>query len=390
MAKRKFTIDAGKNKVKFAITDERGIITHIGAFDSMSQGGFSNFNTVFAEGDYQFKVEFEGKKYLVGNEANTIYNVENTKRNEHHKLCIYTALGYFCENGEEISLVTGCPTSDYAQTEEPEIFGEFLRDNSKEISIIINGEKKSFKIKNVQVETEGMAIIPRNLLSKNTDEQQRANGYRVIDIGGQQLNYRDYDKNGNSHDSFSLDDAGINHLEQKLRREFRKATSSDKIDMKSLDFKKYMKTGYIDIPDLGELKGYQDSKDFMTSVINEFIQKQIIENLQSNGVNILGKGKKNIFTGGGSVTLEKYISGTFENNINNVFFSKTAYWDNCFSYIFKSFLDTDVKGMTQDQILEYINNIFSQAKNPNLEKEKDALKVLKASKLATNGVNISV
>lgn len=379
MAKRKFIIDAGKNKVKFMIINEKGIITHMGAFDSMSQGGFSNFNTVFAEGDYQFKVEFDGKKYLVGNEANTIFNVENTKRNDHHKLCIYTTIGYFCENGEEITLVTGCPTSDYAQTEEPEIFGEFLKDNSKEISININGENKCFKIKQVHVETEGMAIIPRNLLEKSVDNNQHSNGFRVIDIGGQQLNYRDYDKNGNSHDSFSLDDAGINHLEQKLRREFRKATSSDKIDMKSLDFKEYMKAGYIDIPDLGELKGYEDSKDFMTNVITDFIQKNIIENLQSNGVNILGKGKKNIFTGGGSVTLEKYISAIFKNNINNIFFSKTAYWDNCFSYVFKSFLEADVKEMNREQIAEYIDNIFEQAKNTNLEKEKDALKVLRGS-----------
>lgn len=384
MAKRKFTIDAGKNKVKFMITDEKGIITHMGAFDSMSQGGFSNFNTVFAEGDYQFKVEFEGKKYLVGNEANDHFNVENTKRNEHHKLCIYTTIGYFCENGEEITLVTGCPTSDYAQTEEPEIFGEFLKDNGKEISININGENKCFKIKKVYVETEGMAIIPRNLLSKNTEENQYSNGFRVIDIGGKQLNYRDYDKNGNSHESFSLDDAGINHLESKLYREFRKSIPSDKIDMKSLDFKKYMKIGYIDIPDLGELKGFEDSKDFITSVTSDFIQRNIIENLQSNGVNILGKGKKNIFTGGGSVTLEKYISPIFKNNMNNIFFSKTAYWDNCFSYIFKSFLEEDVKEMSQEKIVEYISNIFAQAKNPNLEKEKDALKVLRGLNTITD------
>lgn len=363
--KRKFIIDAGKNKIKFMILLEDGTIETMGHFDSLSQSGFSNFNGITKSSPYQFMVKFEDELYLVGDGAYPTYNQEKTKRNEHHRLCIYTIIGNFIEEGESVYVVTGCPSSDYSKTEEPEMFGKYIKNNGKEVSIIVDNIEKKFKIKEVSVQTEGMAIIPRNLLGSGEK-------YNVIDIGGQQLNYRLYDEKGNSYDSFSIDNAGVNHLKSYLRTSFRKVASADIVDINSIDFLKCIDDGQINISDLGTLSGFKDSREFIEKTVTRFIKEHIIIPLQESGVDLYAKGIKNIFSGGGSKKLEDYLINILQNNSNNLIFSKTCHWDNCFSFALKNFKDTEITDDTPDDVVEeFINNIFDQAEDENVEAEKD-------------------
>jgi hypothetical protein len=364
--KRKFIIDAGKNKIKFMILQADGTIEIMGFFDSLVQSGLRNFNGVTKSSAYQFRVKFEEELYLVGDGANPSYNQEKTKRNEHHRLCIYTIIGHFAEENEDISVVTGCPTSDYSKTDEPEVFAKYLRNEGKEITIEVDGIEKNFKIKDVDVQTEGMAIIPRNLLG---DGEM----YNVIDIGGQQLNYRHYDENGNSYESFSIDGAGVNHLKTYLKTNFRKVASADTVNINTIDFMKSVDDGQINISDLGTLSGFKDSRDFIETTVVDFIKQKIITPLQEADVNLSAKGIKNIFTGGGSKKIESYLKTMLQNNVNNFIFSKTSYWDNCFSFILKNFKDTEIDNMTDDEIEVFIDNIFEQAQNEHLQREKDPI-----------------
>jgi hypothetical protein len=70
-------------------------------------------------------------------------------------------------------------------------------------------------MKSLSIQPEGMALKQRTIELPGQEVQ-------VADIGGQNVNYRRYDSVGNTIDDFSLDCAGINHLEAKLEEELRR------------------------------------------------------------------------------------------------------------------------------------------------------------------------
>jgi plasmid segregation protein ParM len=160
-----------------------------------------------------------------------------------------------------------------------------------------------------------------------------------IDLGGENLNYRYYDELGNTLESFSLDGAGVNHLESFLKTKLRKFINVDVIDVECIDYLGGVKTCSLKEVKDSDFSGYHNSHEFMEDAIDDFIEQKILGALNTKKVNLRLRGDKILFTGGGSVLLKPYLETALENNKENLVFSDTAYWDNCISYVIKDIAD---------------------------------------------------
>lgn len=323
-------VDPGKNAVKVLVFSTQYELLSRFVFPSKTMKK-RNFADIDGSSDKQFKIEYDSQKYLVGEGVIQNYNFDATKNNLHHKLCIYTAIAnVVTKKNEKIYLVVGYPSSDFRNSEQREEYLNLLK-SEEAIEITINGEDKKFSIDDIAVLPEGIALKPRMV---NAGRKVHVN-----DIGGQNINYRRYDAKGNTLISFSLDNAGINHLEEYVRKELRSFINADIISVEDVDILEAIKSGKIREVDDSLINNYKTSKEFIEDTVLNFIETHILGQLISKGVNLYQRGDLIIFSGGGSLVLKPYFEKILVNNENNMHFSETAQWDNCISYAVKDLGD---------------------------------------------------
>lgn len=318
-------VDPGKNTVNALCFDSNfNLIGHV-AFPSVTQRKRS-FRDIDSSSDLQFQVEYQDEKFLVGEGILTGFNFETSKNTMHHKICIDTAIAYFVDNNNErIHLVVGYPSSDYTNPEQQEEYIKLIKENTGHI--VVNGEEKSFIITDVVVKPEGVAMKPRI-------QQVPGQKVKVIDIGGENINYRYYDEKGNTLESESLDKLGVNHLESFIKTKLRKYVKVKDIDVNSIDYLKAVSDCKIDEVLDKDISDFENSHEFMREVVLDFVD-MIIDGLDAKGVSLYRRGTKFLFTGGGSMLLKPYLKETLKNSKDYLVFSNTAYWDNCISYAIK-------------------------------------------------------
>lgn len=327
-------VDPGKNAVKSLSFSPAYELLGNNLFPSKSERK-RNFFDIDTSSKKQYKVEIPHnnvlEKYVVGEGIDNNFDFDTTKNNFHHKLCIYSSVAEYVDTpNERVHLVVGYPSSDYVNPIQRKEYEELLK-SSEPITMTINGEVKTFILVDVSVLPEGIAMKPRVLNPNRVVE--------VIDIGGQNINYRKYDQKGNTLESFSLDKAGMNHLSDEIKSKLRKFVRADKVNLDAIDYEKAIENRKIEEVDDSLITEYSSTDEFIEDVVYTFIEKQIIGQLRSHGVDITRRGNLLIFTGGGSISLQKYIEETLVNNVGNTFFSDTAQWDNCISYAIKDIGD---------------------------------------------------
>lgn len=324
-------VDPGKNSVEAIAFDREYNVLGNEYFPSKSKTK-RNFFDIDSSSDHQYRVEYEGQKYLVGEGILSDYNFETTKNNTHHQICVYTAIANFVEKpNEKIYLIVGYPSSDFANVDQRNEYIKMLSANGN-ISFTLNEEEKTFSIVNVSVKPEGVAMKPRV-------EKIGKQKVRSIDIGGENINYRFYDEKGNTLESLSLDGAGVNHLESFLKTKLRKFINVDLIDVDYIDYLGGVKTCNLKEVQDSDLMGYSNSHEFMEDAIADFIEQKVLGTLKAKDINLRLRGDKILFTGGGSILLRPYLEEALANNKDNLVFSDTAYWDNCISYAIKDIGD---------------------------------------------------
>lgn len=342
-------VDPGKNAVKtFAFSYNYDLIKRY-CFPSKTMKK-RTFADIDGSSEDQYKIELDGEKFVVGDGIINNYNFETTKNNNHHKLCIYTAIANLVEKeNEKIYLILGYPSSDFTNNKQKEEYIDLIKPKSKDksVTMIVNGKLKSFIIEDISVYPEGIAMRPR-MYNKGKDVY-------VIDIGGQNINCREYDSRGNTLNSFSLDKAGINHLEEYIKNQLRKFVRADIISVEAINVLKAVeKERLLEIDEINTvenplLNAYSTSAEFMEDSVLTFMEQNALGQLLSKGVNLYQRGKLIIFTGGGSIILRPYLEKLLTNNKGNMHFSTTAQWDNCISYVTK---DLGERGKKEGKIKE--------------------------------------
>lgn len=324
-------VDPGKNTVETIAFDREYNVIGKEYFPSKSKMK-RNFYDIDSSSEHQYRVEYQGQKYLVGEGILSDYNFETTKNNAHHQICVYTAISNFVENiGEKIYLIVGYPSSDFANVEQRNEYVKMLSATGN-VEFTLNDEVKNFNIVNVSVKPEGVAMKPRV-------EKIGKQKVRSIDIGGENINYRFYDEKGNTLESLSLDGAGVNHLESFIKTKLRKFINVDVIDVDYIDYLGGVRKGELTEVKNSDLMGYENSREFIEDAVAEFIEMKVLGGLKSKGTNLHLRGDKILFTGGGSVLLRPYLERALVNNRDSLVFSDTAYWDNCISYAIKDIGD---------------------------------------------------
>lgn len=344
-------VDPGKNEVKSFCFSNNGTLELVNSFPSKTE---EIIEERFLEEDSslrQYRLELNGHYYMVGEGVDTTYNTELTKNTLHHKLCIYATIADFVtEPDEEILLVLGYPSTDFQNNFRREDYQRLIYgDKDGFIEFVQNGEPVSFQLANVIVLPEGQAMLPRM-----TEVDDYYSLY-VLDIGGQNVNFREFDNKGNAKNDFSIDVAGVNFLERALEAELRRAIENPNVNFRGIDYNQAILEGKI--TDIGAIEGFSDSTSFITHVVQNFVKKEIMDELSVRGYNINARGQHIIFTGGGSLLLQPYIEDLLKGNKTNLIFSKSAKWDNCLSYTIKAFQD---QFTSNEQFTGFIKPIYSE------------------------------
>lgn len=368
-------VDPGKHEVKGMVFTKTGTIKGVFSFPSKSKK-VRSFNNTESSSPNQFQLEINRKKYLIGEGVVAEYDADINKTNAHHQRCVYTSVGSLVgNNNEAVNLVIGAPTNDFEIDESIADYKELmLGDNKGSVEILLNNTPKSFKITadSLEVFPEGMAVLPRAM-------KKDPGRIHVIDIGGQNVNYRHYDEKGNTLEYFSLDYAGMNKLELYLKKEIRFAIPLHSVDINSIDWNAAISSGRIaEIDALVKRKddfhmiGFDDSAEFMDETVQDFINDELITPLRQQSVNLRSAGHAFLFTGGGSLRLENYLKKVLSDNWDNMEVSQTAKWDNCISYAMRylSKVEKDKKVVTKAVI-----KIVKETKHPDFETNNNILTV---------------
>lgn len=344
-------VDPGKNTVNALCFDPNfTLIGHV-AFPSITKKKRS-FRDIDGSSELQFQYERDGVRYLVGEGVLGGFDFQTSKNTTHHKICVETAISYFVGNEEEhVHLVVGYPSSDFTNPEQQKEYINLL--NEKEpVHLNLDGMDKSYTLVNLVVKPEGIAMKPRV-------DQIAKERVKIIDIGGENINYRYYDEKGNTLENESVDKLGVNHLESFIRTRLRKYIKINQFDVESVDYMNAVKSGRITGLKNDDIADFKDSKEFINETVLDFVD-MIIEGLDAKGVSLYKRGAKILFTGGGSILLRPYLEETLENTKDHLVFSNTAYWDNCISYAIKDvgdrYKEADGDKMENMQMAQMISN----------------------------------
>lgn len=272
-------IDSGKHTTKAMLGDLKI------KFDSkvdLGKAQFENSDTV----------NFEGKEYIVGEEATT-YDMELSKNTDHHRLLIYTAIGKLIKDESRVDVVLGTPLRLFFNEEEKRSYIESIGNEGNPVNMIINGERKYFVIDKV-------IIAPESLGGSLLDFSESKKLIRgVLDIGGLNISGCVYDKGKPIRKSMFTLNNGTHVLESKLKQEI--AEKTGKL-LEDYTLKDYLVRGTKDIKVQKIIDDY--CSKFIKGVLNECLKNNWdIEDIQIYAM------------GGGSILLERYIDSNFKNPV---------------------------------------------------------------------------
>lgn len=133
-------------------------------------------------------VEFENIQYLVGEDAKE-YDLNTSKALLPHKLLTYTMIAdsISSNNTEQIDLVISVPISTFKNKEEKVKFKDMIFNENGLITLKVDGDKKSFYLRNVTILPEGNGIVYQNV-NKYKDKLAY-----ICDIGGLNANFIVFD-----------------------------------------------------------------------------------------------------------------------------------------------------------------------------------------------------
>ena len=176
---RKIAIDTGKSTTKIVAESKGNTSIHLSFISAIQEG------TDYTDDNTNHILEYEGRTYLVGSQAKSYMEVDNSKNTDLHKICVMTALALACDSGDKAEVVIGCPLSNYYNIEHRSIYRENILPIGKH-SVVIDGAKKTLDITKafVRPESFGAVLYKPALFNNNT--------INVVDIGGLNVNAVSY------------------------------------------------------------------------------------------------------------------------------------------------------------------------------------------------------
>ena len=256
-------------------------------------------------------VKIDGASYVVGDSAETV-DYEKSKAKDIHRICAYTAVAKLLEKDEnEVVMAIGCPLSIFSNVEERANYRKYFMENT-DISIIVNGEKKNFTIKNVVVCPESSGII----FGHHKEYKNAMIG--VIDIGGLNTNCAVYNKLNPIKSTMFTTNLGANILTNDLKQLIN--SSFPEANIQDWQMENIIATGYI--------KSHKEASAELISKFFEKHLKNILDECKRKGWDLSNLDL--VFVGGGSKLLEKEIK---KFTADGTVISSSAEWDNAEGFL---------------------------------------------------------
>jgi plasmid segregation protein ParM len=159
-----------------------------------------------------FYVDFKDKKYLIGDEAQSI-DYDTTKAKLLHKLSVFTGIANLMEsNRAEVELILGTPLSVFKDQNAKDAYRQYFLED-RYITLSVNGTTKRFQLNDVKLCPESIGLVYQN------PSYYQSKMVGVIDIGGLNTNGAIYEHLKPLKETFFTINKGGNILESSIKRE---------------------------------------------------------------------------------------------------------------------------------------------------------------------------
>lgn len=291
---RKIAIDTGKHTTKVVAETKGNTTKRISLVTAMKE------NVTMTQDPTNHIIEYKGTKYLVGSQAKTFMEVDNSKDTELHKICVITTLAVACDDGDKADVTIGFPLDRFYHKEERIEYKNNMLPLGKH-TVTIDGNKKNFEIVRAAVRPEGYGAVhyKQDLFRDRT--------VNVVDIGGLNVNASTY-KNGILQEGniTTLQKGGIMLYTDSLAA--LKTIANEKM-LKALDplspeaIEDDVIRGYHELIEGSEEKLRDVRTVFVNDIFNELMKKKF------------DMTKKIFFMGGTSLILKKELTEKFGDDI---------------------------------------------------------------------------
>ena len=236
-------------------------------------------------------VEYKGKRYLVGEQAE-VSSAKLTKAEDIHRISTYTAIHQLANGDDTVVVAIGCPLSVFENPESKEAYKKYMFPD-RQIEIKVNDTTKKLTILSVIVFPESSGII-------YLDRKYESMSAGIIDIGGLNVNACVYNKTMPIISTLFTENLGSNVLAQNLKNAL--ATKYGE-DIPQWMMEDILREGYV--VDNMESSGIREgSKEFIADFKKKHIES-IIKKCEANGWNL--RLTSLVFTGGTSELLRNEI-----------------------------------------------------------------------------------
>ena len=236
-------------------------------------------------------VEYKGKRYLVGEQAE-VSSAKLTKAEDIHRISTYTAIHQLSSGDDTVVVAIGCPLSVFENPESKETYKKYMFPD-RQIEIKVNETTKKLTILSVIVFPESSGII-------YLDRKYESMSAGIIDIGGLNVNACVYNKTMPIISTLFTENLGSNVLAQNLKNAL--ATKYGE-DIPQWMMEDILREGYV--VDNMESSGIREgSKEFIADFKKKHIES-IIKKCEANGWNL--RLTRLVFTGGTSELLRNEI-----------------------------------------------------------------------------------
>lgn len=268
MSKIILSMDAGKHHGKCSgiNVEEDGLNTREYKIRSKFYD-LINGNIELADNNY--KVELDGKSYIVGEQGTEESITSTNKATLLHKLCVYSLITEYIKpdtKDNEVYMVLSCPLNLLSSVELKEEYKDFIANNNKEINVVVNEKKYTFTIKAITIKSEGSGVYYLN------KEKFKGKDYLLVDIGGLNMQVCLY-RNGIAQvEERFTEMTGSKKLIRDIKKALELHTKGNAVTLndaqKALEDKIYIKD--------------QKTKNIIKNVITEYIEKDVIKTIGEN------------------------------------------------------------------------------------------------------------
>lgn len=293
MMTRTIAVDSGKYETKVSVMTSPGNIKHA-SFKTQLDENVEKADNVTGK---TYAVEFEGKEYILGEQARS-QSFDRSKQNILHKIATYTAIALEMKaggtNGDFINLAIGCPLSIYINKEARKKYRDYIAPIGRKINITIDDQEYNFVILKAMVYPESSGVV---YLNKDRYENHVIG---VIDIGGLNANCCVYDNlvpKAGPDVMFTLEMGGnilTSNIMTRLESDFNTQINES-------IYEEVMREGYL-------LKNPEESAVRISELKKEHVKK-IFAECQRHKWSL--ENMRIVFTGGTSKILRKEIEEIF-------------------------------------------------------------------------------